>query len=508
MVQADFDEHAYLILNPDVAAAVRTGAFESGHAHWEQCGRREGRLTRLPASQPGFDEAEYLWWNPDVARAIRSGAFASGHEHWGLRGQYEARRGGPAAPQAPRGERLAKALRKPFGVNYFGFHSAVSGLGRATRGYVRALRSRLVRQLLVDIPGWGAHFPSDEEAVHTDIRYRINLIHQNADMMPHFVKKYGNQLFQNAYNIGIWVWELSCAHPEWHRASTYFDEIWAPTTFCRNALAGISAAPVVLMPYVVPDMDKLPGFGRAHFGIPGDVFVFLYIFDVSSYIERKNPAALVSAFRKAFGDSSRVVLVLKYINGTDMPPALENLRKLAGDSNVRFLGQEFSDQEIASLYRQADCFASPHRAEGFGFNIAQALYFGKPVIATGYSGNMDFTNHRSAFLIDYTLSPIPSTMGPYKEHMAWAEPSIDHLAALMRTVVSNVEAGRRKGEEGARIIRREYSLGAVSSRITRRFADLRLSGGWVRRSLRAMGAAMMATRAARTVVRCHSAEVM
>ena len=490
MHEANFDERAYLILNPDVAAAVRTGTITSGRAHWEQCGHREGRLTSLPPSRPEFDEAEYLQWNPDVAYAIRGGAFASGYEHWVARGQYEGRHGGPARVSITREARLARARHNPFGVNYYGFHSAVSGLGSATRGYVEALRSRLIRQLDVDIPRWGAHFPTDEEIVHTDLRYRINFIHQNADMMPHFVKKYGRQVFEGAYNIGIWVWELNCAHPEWHRASTYLDEIWAPTVFCRDALAGVSAVPVLRMPYVVPAMDNLARHGREHFGIPRDAFVFLYIFDVSSYIERKNPATLVLAFRRAFGNSSKALLVLKYINGGTSPLAIECLRKIAADSHVRFIDADFSEEELASLHLQADCFVSPHRAEGFGFNIAQALYFGKPVIATGYSGNMDFTTDRSAFLIDYTLSRIPFTMGPYSEHMAWAEPSVAHLEALLRTVMENREIGRRKGEEGAKIVRREYSLAAVSSRIERRFADLCFSGRRARRSLRAVGAAI------------------
>lgn len=473
----EFDELAYLILNPDVAAAVRAGSLPSGHQHWVEHGQREGRLCRMPVSRPDFDEAGYLQLNPDVAEAVRAGVFCSGRDHWLARGLYEGRQGA-ALPGAGEQRRDLRPLRrKPFGVNYYGAHSAASGLGEACRGYVEALGRLRIGMYAVDVPPWSGQFPRASEEVATSPVYRLNLIHQNADMVPFFVRKYGKNLFRSAYNIGLWVWELGGALPEWHPASTHFDEIWVPSSFCQGVLASVSAVPVVRMPYAI--LPVKGSRGRAHFGIPADAFVFLYIFDVASQQERKNPEALVRAFQGAFPGRSGAVLVLKYQNAHHNPQAVERLMRLAGPSTITFSGT-MSPDEIASLHGAADCFVSPHRAEGFGLNIAQAMWIAKPVIATGYSGNMDFTRSNNSFLIEYGLVRIPNSVGPYTAGMVWAEPSIPHLAHLLRLVFENRESASRKGAEAARLIQREYSVDSVASNLETRFADIGLDGGALR----------------------------
>ncbi len=83
-----FDESSYLSLNPDVAAAVTAGAFNSGFEHFQQLGLQEGRI-----SSPLWNEGAYLAANPDVAAAVTGGAFGSGLHHFALHGQVENRPG-------------------------------------------------------------------------------------------------------------------------------------------------------------------------------------------------------------------------------------------------------------------------------------------------------------------------------------------------------------------------------------------------------------------------------
>jgi glycosyltransferase involved in cell wall biosynthesis len=47
-----------------------------------------------------------------------------------------------------------------------------------------------------------------------------------------------------------------------------------------------------------------------------------------------------------------------------------------------------SRDEVWELHRRGDCLVSPHRAEGWGYSIQEAMAVGTPVIATGYSGNL------------------------------------------------------------------------------------------------------------------------
>jgi glycosyltransferase involved in cell wall biosynthesis len=261
------------------------------------------------------------------------------------------------------------------------------------------------------------------------------------------------------------VWELHAGYAQWNIQADPFNEIWTPSTYSADSIRPVSKTPVYVIPHVV---DKLP----APDAVQSDsrrAFTFLYIFDLASTFERKNPLALVRAFRKAFGNRQDVQLTLKYHHSEFDSPAtalLERVTKAA--PNIRTLNQTLPEKQVYELLRSCDCFVSPHRSEGFGLNLAAAMYYGKPVIATGYSGNMDFTTPENAFLIDYDLVAVKQQTGAYKAGYVWAEPSEDHLAALLRTVVESPGQARERGERGRRTIQERFSVKAVSEIIRRR----------------------------------------
>jgi glycosyltransferase involved in cell wall biosynthesis len=204
----------------------------------------------------------------------------------------------------------------------------------------------------------------------------------------------------------------------------------------------------------------------------GGPFQFLYIFDIASTFERKNPLALVRAFRKAFGNRQDVELVLKYHHADFDSPAVALLERAAKAApTIRTIKQTLPEDQLYALLRSCDCFVSPHRSEGFGLNIAAAMYYGKPVVATGYSGNMDFTTPENSFLIDYDLVAVDQQTGAYKAGYVWAEPSEDHLAALLSTVATAPDEARERGERGRRTIQERFSRQAVSEIIRRRFTE-------------------------------------
>jgi glycosyltransferase involved in cell wall biosynthesis len=132
------------------------------------------------------------------------------------------------------------------------------------------------------------------------------------------------------------------------------------------------------------------------------------------------------------------------------------------------------DREIRSLVGQCDCFVSLHRSEGFGRGLAEAMLMGKPVIATGYSGNLDFTNEENCCLVDYELVPVGDGEYPFGAGQLWAEADVDVAADFMRTLVNDPAFAREKGEAGARYIRRDHSFGAVGARYRRRLEQLGL----------------------------------
>ena len=220
----------------------------------------------------------------------------------------------------------------------------------------------------------------------------------NADQIMVFVDHYGPGFFASRYNIGFWMWELADFPAEWSDRFEWFDEIWTPSAFTSEAIARRSPVPVWTSPLPLL-AHPAAALGRADFGLPDDRFVFLFVFDFASVFERKNPLALVNAFRRGFRRDDPVVLVLKGAHAEADRRNADRLRDVSDRDSVLFLDRYLSRPEIAALMRAADAYVSLHRAEGYGLTMAEAMRIGKPVIATGYSGNLQFMNARNSLLV-------------------------------------------------------------------------------------------------------------
>ncbi len=456
-----FDELGYLIKNPDVLAGIRAGAFKSGWDHWVRSGLVEGRdSSQLQlADRCAFDDRTYVAANPDVAAAVRAGVFKSGYDHWFSCGRFEGRPGAP-----PRGNHVPSA-ELPNGVNYFGFLSAPTGLGVAARGYLSALRDLPIPLHPVEVPTWSG-VPG--QPLPFEAPFAINLIHQNADMMPLWALAY-EQALHGRYNIGLWVWELPAPGISAHRASKLVDEIWVPSRFVRDSIACVCTCPAFRIPYVVEGFSETGHHGREHFGIDPNTFVALYVFDVSSGFQRKNPLAAIQAFRLAFGNSRKATLLLKYSGANHDPAGAGLIERLAAESpGVRTISGPLSEAEMQSLYSIADCFLSPHRSEGFGLGIATAMYYGKPAIATRFSGNLEFMEDENSYLADFDIASVGPGNEPYDASQVWANPDVQHLSQLLVEIESNREAASIRAEEGSKRIRRDFSANAIGAMVNTR----------------------------------------
>jgi glycosyltransferase involved in cell wall biosynthesis len=276
----------------------------------------------------------------------------------------------------------------------------------------------------------------------------FNLVHLNADNMEWFARERGPGYFQDRYTIGYWFWELAEFRKDWRSAFAFVDEVWVPTEFGRAALGDSLPVPVRCMPLPVV-MPLSSPYRRSHFGLPDDVFVFLFTFDVSSQIERKNPLGAIAAFRAAFGDRRDVMLVLKFTNAEYDSSRVRSLYRAAeGIRAVLFEGY-MTRAELDGLMAAADCYVSLHRSEGFGLGIAESMALGKPVIATNYSGPADFMTPANSFPVRYELASIPRDFGPYLEGFRWAEPDLQHATLLMREVSDNRVESAERGRQAA-----------------------------------------------------------
>ena len=215
------------------------------------------------------------------------------------------------------------------------------------------------------------------------------------------------------------------------------------------------------------------------YSFDADDCVFLFVFDLRSILERKNPMGLLEAFREAFSRSDKTILVLNYINAKFNPEGVQQIRKMSEGMNVRIYDGHLGAEGYLALISASDCYVSLHRSEGLGIPMAEAMSFGKPVIGTGYSGNMEFMTDSNSLLVKYELKELERDYGPYEKGNTWAEPDIGNAAQLMRWVYENreeaLDIGKNAQKEIMEILNPTFAAQEIRTRLEQIYAELNSS---------------------------------
>lgn len=307
------------------------------------------------------------------------------------------------------------------------------------------------------------------------------LFHLNADRIPQALVAPTFSARADLYNIGYLLWEFSQLPQAHTLALEMLDEIWVPTKFLQRTYRGASEKPVTLvgkgldLPDVAP--QNLSTWGMKQAGT-----TFLTCFDFHSSVERKNPLAAVRAFQLAFPskreDVQLIVKTTPKLDGHwgDPEDQLGHIKKLARwDRRIKILSKYQEKADFLSLIRSVDCLISPHRAEGFGYIPAYALYYGVPVVNTDYSGVTDYCTQDTAFPVPYKLIDVPMGHAIYPlEDAKWADVSVDGLADVLRLIASNPVAARKRAMAGQSLMQSYYSISALRDRYLRRFSEIGL----------------------------------
>ena len=120
-----------------------------------------------------------------------------------------------------------------------------------------------------------------------------------------------------------------------------------------------------------------------------------------------------------------------------------------------------------AMLRAADCLVSLHRSEGLGLHCAEAMWLGKPVIATRYSGNLDFMDDQCSVLIDAVMVPVEHGEGVYPKEARWADPDLDQAADWMRRLAADPALCRRLGDAARARMQAQPSLRDTGRAIAR-----------------------------------------
>jgi glycosyltransferase involved in cell wall biosynthesis len=360
------------------------------------------------------------------------------------------------------------------GLNIVGFLTADLGIGESARRMVRAADAAGIPTSLVQLKLNCRNRLGDltfKRRLQEDNPQGANVFHIDPPVSRDIDHHHGQAFMKDRYNIGYFAWELPEFPDSWTSAFDYYDEIWCPSNFVTQAVSLKSPVPVVTMPHSVSfdrpteSTEEL----RTRFGLPKDKFLFLCLFDLNSYTERKNPRGVIEAFRRSGLATRGASLVVKVHNADLNPSDFAALKDAVSDlPGTVIISTTLSRADVYGLEAACDCFVSLHRSEGFGFAIAECMYLGKPVIATDWSATAEYLDRQNGFPVRCALVRLTENHGPYTKGSQWAEPDIGHAAELMSKAMTDKELSAWLGAEARRTIEERFSPAVIGARYQRR----------------------------------------
>lgn len=193
-------------------------------------------------------------------------------------------------------------------------------------------------------------------------------------------------------------------------------------------------------------------------GVPSKNFVFTGLgLDKANGRDRKNVTRLIEWFCKAFPNNDRVGLILKVaiVNGSTVDfeivkRRIAEIKKLAGAGDlpkIFLIHGRVPDEKLSEIYNDPRVMAmvSLTHGEGFGLPLIEAAACGLPVMATDWSGHLDFLtiDGKKLFVpFAYDMGELPQECvweGVMEAGTSWAEvKEADVLTKLQKMTLSSV----------------------------------------------------------------------
>lgn len=349
-----------------------------------------------------------------------------------------------------------------FGVNFVGYVSGSMGISVAARCTVEALARANVPLAVADMRLWHgiprlAREPAGDRTFSEfqigsarKLPHPITLIHMNPKG-GQVVRAMHPRWFADTYTCSVPFWELSGLQKRWRSLLSSYDAVLAPTTFIRNAISASVQTPVTLFP-LAADEPAVEPVARDEFGIPSERVAFVASWDPGGGSQRKNGLGIIRAFRRALELGADATLVIKLAGKSEPSELADAIARVPGDRIV-VIREYLPYARLLGLYAACDVYVSLHRAEGLGLGMQEAMLMAIPVIATGWSGNMDFMDDASAALVGYSMIPVVDDQPEYAprkfaEPQYWADPNLDEAAEKMVRLARDPELRARIGEAG------------------------------------------------------------
>lgn len=348
------------------------------------------------------------------------------------------------------------------GINVVGYTEGMFGLGEAVRLNIKAAQKHEIPLNLINYDKI-----KNCKNYRYSLEYPINLVQISLNDLESFFGFIDPYFFKQRYTILFMVWESEYIAPELAENLNLFNEIWTTSKYCKTIFQKTFPNPIKIVPHPVEvDIQRVVNKKKIGY-IDKTKFSFLFIFSYHSSIERKNPFFLIESFKKAFGDRDDVELVIKTVGASKHKKSRQRLQQCLSN-NIKIYDVELDKDSVNQLIQSCDAYVSMHHSEGFGLTLAEAMYLGKPVIATNYSGNTEFMNDDNSFLVDYELGYIENSDPTFCPKTLWGNPLLDDAVEKLRSVYENSEVREKKAANASLFVKDALSFFTIGSTIKKR----------------------------------------
>jgi glycosyltransferase involved in cell wall biosynthesis len=367
---------------------------------------------------------------------------------------------------------ISECVERSTGMNVVAHLKAEMGVGEVARRLISLLSASGLDLNLVPFEASKARKDHEGDYKLGDfVASQGTLSCVNADQLGAAIAYFGITSTAKQFHNGFWAWELEDFPTTYSPAARLLDQIWTLSSFAQASIKKAVNIPVRMVKVPVPIPNRQTALCRRDFGIPEKTLLVTSSFDFDSDIERKNPAASIDAFLKAFPKPVGATLFLKSINGSKHQTKFNELKELSkGRNDIVFSNAYLNHYENKGLLELTDLYLSLHRSEGYGLNLADSMARKTAVMATGYSGNMDFMDDESNALIPFEKIPVTQYAG-ISVDSNWADPDVDFAAYKLRELLDSPALVKELAINGFTKIKNENSLAVVVKKFQKEFMN-------------------------------------
>ena len=355
------------------------------------------------------------------------------------------------------------------GVNISGYFKGEFGVAQSGRLLATASKASGMHVSMINNSETISRQLENFETGELKTLYPVTIGVVNADQFSVWRNSLPAQLNARSKFVGVWAWEVETFPKSSHAACEIVDEIWAVSNFVKDAISPHTEKPIYVVPTPIIAPKVSEKLDRNAIGLKENEAYNLFMFDYFSVFHRKNPLDLVSAHIMAFPDQLGPKLVIKSINGELNRNQHDQLKNaVSGRNDIVIVDSYLSREQLHSLLNECQAYISLHRSEGYGLTIAEAMSLGKPVIATAYSGNLDFMKSDNSILVPFKFVPVGNQAFPYPEDSRWAQPDIEFAANAMRELSSDEGLRTRLGSKAKADVTSEFTIDRAADFIKNR----------------------------------------